>query len=218
LDTRTYFFCSATPCLADLGDCECAAELPVDVTAQLPVGYTPQNGDTVFIMHPESTSIWTYVKADSRWVRNSCGCIYKISQDAGNLLILGTDNAPYISEDIILAATDEKAKVSANDSTSGFLNGKLVAGTGITFTENNDGANETLTITATAPASSNVQAVDTPSINTTVSGTGTLVDPFLVSGAYNDGSPTPQYVPQSPGTTGETLDVTTLFGIVCFSF
>lgn len=36
-------------------------------------------------------------------------------------------------------------KVSSNDSTSGYLNGKLVAGTGITLTENNDGANETLT-------------------------------------------------------------------------
>ena len=41
---------------------------------------------------------------------------------------------------------DEKAKVSANDTTAGFLNGKLVAGTGITFTENNNGADETLTI------------------------------------------------------------------------
>jgi len=42
--------------------------------------------------------------------------------------------------------TDQTAKVSSNDTTAGFLNGKLVAGTGITFTENNNGANETLTI------------------------------------------------------------------------
>lgn len=43
-------------------------------------------------------------------------------------------------------ALDEKAKVSVNDTTAGFLNGKLVPGAGITFTENNDGGNETLTI------------------------------------------------------------------------
>ena len=50
-------------------------------------------------------------------------------------------------------SADDQAKVSANDSTSGYLNGKLVAGTNITFTENNDGSNETMTISATAGAS-----------------------------------------------------------------
>lgn len=50
--------------------------------------------------------------------------------------------------------SDEKAKVSSNDTTAGYLNGKLVAGTNITFTENNDGGNETLTIAATVPVTS----------------------------------------------------------------
>jgi len=45
---------------------------------------------------------------------------------------------------------DEKAKVSSNDTTAGYLNGKLVPGTGISLTENNDGGNETLTIANTA--------------------------------------------------------------------
>jgi hypothetical protein len=49
-------------------------------------------------------------------------------------------------------ATDELAKVSANDSTAGYLNGKLVAGTGILLTEQNDGLNETLQITASGSA------------------------------------------------------------------
>lgn len=44
------------------------------------------------------------------------------------------------------ATSDESVKVSANDTTAGYLNGKLVAGTGVTLTENNDGSNETLTI------------------------------------------------------------------------
>jgi len=41
-------------------------------------------------------------------------------------------------------------KVSANDSTPGYLNGKLVAGSNVILTEGNDGANETLTVAATS--------------------------------------------------------------------
>ena len=41
--------------------------------------------------------------------------------------------------------TNDKVKVSANDTTAGFLNGKLVAGTNISLTEGSDGGNETLT-------------------------------------------------------------------------
>lgn len=48
------------------------------------------------------------------------------------------------------AATDELAKISSNDTTAGYLNGKLVAGSGIVLTENNNGGNETLTISANA--------------------------------------------------------------------
>ena len=47
----------------------------------------------------------------------------------------------------IQSDTDVKVSVSSNDTTPGFLNGKLVAGTGISFTENNNGSNETLSIT-----------------------------------------------------------------------
>lgn len=39
-----------------------------------------------------------------------------------------------------------KAKISSNDTTPGYLNGKLVAGTGATLTEGTDGGNETLTL------------------------------------------------------------------------
>ena len=51
----------------------------------------------------------------------------------------------------ISADTDALVKVSSNDTTAGFLNGKLVAGEAITFVENNNGGNETLTIAATDP-------------------------------------------------------------------
>ena len=51
----------------------------------------------------------------------------------------------------ISADTDVKTLVSSNDTTAGYLNGKLVAGSNVTFTENSDGSNETLTIAATDP-------------------------------------------------------------------
>ncbi len=47
------------------------------------------------------------------------------------------------------AGADVLVKVSSNDTTAGYLNGKLVAGSGVTLTENLDGGNETLTIAST---------------------------------------------------------------------
>jgi hypothetical protein len=72
--------------------------------------------------------------------------------------------------------TDEKAKVSANDTTAGFLNGKLVAGTNITLTENNNGANETLTIAAAGGVTGFTGSQNTASPNNTVNASRLLVD------------------------------------------
>jgi len=44
------------------------------------------------------------------------------------------------------AGGDEKVKVSSNDTTSGYLNGKLVAGRLIALTEQNDGGDESLEV------------------------------------------------------------------------
>jgi hypothetical protein len=49
----------------------------------------------------------------------------------------------------IPGGTDEAVKVSSNDTTSGFLGSKIVAGSNITVTELNDGGNETLEISST---------------------------------------------------------------------
>lgn len=46
--------------------------------------------------------------------------------------------------------------VSSNDTTVGFLNGKLVVGEGLDFTENNDGGDETLTIALGNVAAANI--------------------------------------------------------------
>lgn len=60
--------------------------------------------------------------------------------------------------------TNDKAKVSSNDTTAGYLNGKLLAGTGITLTENNNGGNETLTIAASGGGGSSDITYYTPTL------------------------------------------------------
>lgn len=49
--------------------------------------------------------------------------------------------------------TDENIKISANDTTSDYLINKLVAGSGITLSEDNDGGNETITIESSSSGS-----------------------------------------------------------------
>jgi len=77
------------------------------------------------------------------------------SLDAGDLFFNTSDNTLKVYNGsawvTIQADTDVKVSVSSNDTTAGFLNGKLVAGEAVTFTENNNGGNETLTIAATDP-------------------------------------------------------------------
>ena len=74
------------------------------------------------------------------------------SLDAGDLFFNTTasvlkvyDGSAWVT---IQADTDVKVSVSSNDTTPGFLNGKLVAGTGVTLTEGSDGGDETLTVAA----------------------------------------------------------------------
>lgn len=58
-----------------------------------------------------------------------------------------------------IASGNEQVKVSSNDSTTGFLSGKIVAGSSIVLSENNDGANETLTISYTGGAGTGLNNV-----------------------------------------------------------
>lgn len=77
------------------------------------------------------------------------------------------------------------AKVSSNDTTPGYLNGKLVAGTNITFTENNNGANETLTIAASGGVSTDVGAGGVGMMAEMLnSGAGNVASGASTSGAY----------------------------------
>lgn len=74
-------------------------------------------------------------------------------QTDNNTFWVLTAVTPTWSELTGAASSDELAKVSSNDTTAGYLNGKLVAGSGITLTENNNGSNETLTIAASGGGS-----------------------------------------------------------------
>ena len=75
------------------------------------------------------------------------------SLDQGDLAFITSESAfKYYTGSAwvaLTADTDVKVLVSANDTTAGYLNGKLVAGTNVTLTENNDAGNETLTIDGT---------------------------------------------------------------------
>jgi len=133
---------------------------------------------------------------------NSFASIYRIgssdptsSLDEGDLFYNSTDNNLKFydgsSWNNITADTDVKTSVSANDTTAGFLNGKLVASTNITLTENNDGGNETLGI-AVNPGTTLVQKS---------SNTGSAYIPSGTT-AQRDGSPAAGYL-RFNSTTGQ---------------
>lgn len=71
----------------------------------------------------------------------------------GNIFIQpGTNKKAYYHETEIGSGSSiggTTVKVSANDTTAGYLNGKLVAGANISLTEGSDGGNETLTVALT---------------------------------------------------------------------
>jgi hypothetical protein len=96
-------------------------------------GY-PANGGSVFIPHIDQAYKVSLYPTQTAANANT-GAIWTI------------DNLT--PADLTGTGTDELTKVSSNDTTSGYLNGKLTGGTGITLTENSDGGNETLDVALT---------------------------------------------------------------------
>lgn len=76
---------------------------------------------------------------------------------AGQLL---TSGGAGVAPTFQATATGDTVKVSANDTTAGVLNGKLVAGTNIVLTELNDGGDETLSVAAASDPTVKVTAND----------------------------------------------------------
>lgn len=75
-----------------------------------------------------------------------------------------------------LTQPDQLVKVSSNDTTAGYLEGKLVAGSNITLTTNYDGGNETLTIAAAGGVTGFTASQNDTSPNNTVNASRLLVD------------------------------------------
>jgi hypothetical protein len=69
-----------------------------------------------------------------------------IIQSVGQVLVSDAVNG-YILVDLDNPQSDKFLRISATDTTSGYLTSKLIAGAGLTFTTNNAGSNESLTVT-----------------------------------------------------------------------
>lgn len=82
------------------------------------------------------------------------------------------------------AVVTNKTKVSNNDTTPGFLNGKLVGGSGITLTEGSDGSNETLTVSVSGGSSESTAVGDTAEIDLTL--TGTTITGAIVAASIDE--------------------------------
>ena len=82
---------------------------------------------------------------------------------------------------------DELVKISANDTTAGYLNGKLVTGTYTTLTENNDGSNETLTVDVD-PSTIQIEDLGNVSVGSPISAGDILV----FAGSPNEWQNVPQ--------------------------
>jgi len=80
------------------------------------------------------------------------------------------------------SADTEKVKVSANDTTAGFLNGKLVAGTNISLTEGTDGGNETLTAALSGTIATSQIANDAITLDKMAPGTDGNIISYDASG------------------------------------
>ena len=162
-DVKTMYFCSEEDCAEVVNSCPTCDQnqLPADIALIVAAitDYEPEIGDTVIVQHPNATSSYEYQELG--WFRSTCGCVYKISQDADNQLILGTDNAPYLGE-----TEDEKFKISATDTTANYVLNKILAGTNVTITQNNPAGNETITIAANdmKTVENNTAGVGSPNI------------------------------------------------------
>ena len=101
----------------------------------------------------------------------------------------------------------KEVKVSSNDSAAGFLSSKLVAGSGVTLVEQNDGANETLLISATGGGGGGTSQVKASANDTTE---GYLEDKIvavngIVKTTLNDGADEDVQLAPTYGTTVNTI-------------
>lgn len=84
----------------------------------------------------------------------------------------------------VYSEIEKKVKISTNDSTAGYLNGKLVCGSNLTCVENSDGANESLQLNAVSSGSGIVLDIDDDNSNesSAISEIATTGDTYSIFG------------------------------------
>lgn len=172
------------------------------------------DGSTIQILDDNDTNAYAYFTLSSQ-TDNGTDRTFTVTHLSSNGTLTGDVSLAFATAGPQgPSGSDESVKVSANDTTSGFLNGKLVQGTNITFTENNDGGNETLTISATGGGGSALEVEDNGSSLTTnaskINFVGfTLTEPVadeitVTSSGGGGGSATHSFEGDTTGTDGFT--------------
>lgn len=144
-----------------------------ELATKMYVHYDNNNGNdlTNFLSAVGSSAIfYAQQERDSNngWIARITGTTDQttyVEYDVTDVTLLGTALVTNRDYAVVIsggqsATVDERVKVSSNDTTSGFLTDKLVAGTNITLTENNDGGNETLTIASTGGIANSIATVN----------------------------------------------------------
>lgn len=241
-DARTFFECSSEPCVNTPNPCPTCPQgsLPTDVAiiVNAYADYEEEIGDTIYVKHPNAYSVYKW--NGSQWVKWSCGCIFTISQDADNLLTLGTDNAPYLDPASLPTAikvtgvdvtgtTTKTITITNSDGstatdtftdldtdTTYILDGDTTPGTIYL----RDASTNAIISTVVLPIGSGqtyVQVSDTCSLNLEIVGDGSMANPYIISGEILTGSPVPLYVSGTvaPGSSHTVPDVGVLFAEGC---
>lgn len=165
-----------------------------DGTTPIPISVDPTTGRVLVETTVISSGNNDKIKISSADTTEGYGEDKFVAGSSGLLTItkLNTGGNEQLEFDITgVVTSDELAKVSSNDTTGGFLNGKLVAGTNISLTENNDGSNETLTIAVTGLGTIATQDANNVNITGgTISGVGisSLTSPLAISDGGTGGA------------------------------
>ena len=222
-DTRFIHICSEEDCEAIPCPSCPPGILPADVTLLLPVGYTPSEGDVVYVTHPGAVSIYTF--DGDVWVRN-CDCINLGEGEANTMSNIGTGDGELYKQKTGLNFEARTLKAGTNvtittDTNEVTINATLDPGDGdgwgddvihhaLGSNSTGDGTvGDPLIVTPTAMA-----VTDTSDINLTLTGDG-IMTPFTLSGVVNEGDPLPVYDSGTVGTTANSVALATLFADTC---
>lgn len=102
---------------------------------------------SISITESQISDLGTYsTTAHTHTINELSNVLTGMSPTDGQVLTFDTVNGWQAETPAGGGGADVLVKVSANDTTAGYLNGKLTAGLGVLLTETNDGANETLEV------------------------------------------------------------------------